>query len=213
MKRVNGKPKLVKQVYLGLAEEIYRRLILAQAPETLEVEKLAFGSVAVLWDQVQCLELREIIDEVVPQESGQQISVGTYLVVGLINRALDPTSKNDIPPGSCKTILPRLSGLPAEAFDSQSFWDAMDLVTELLRGSRAIATQYQISTSKTRGRSAGGSPGSLAFSGIIIRYLDSVGRPKYRPKLATMSQPKSLPGAGLRGGQVSNLGLDKINLS
>lgn len=129
-KRVNGKPKLVKQVYLGPAEEIYRRLMSAQAPEPLEVEKLAFGGVAALWDQVQELGLREIIDEVVAQRDDRQISVGTYLVVGLINRALDPTSKNGIPHWMGKTILPRLLGLPAEAFDSQSFWDAMDLVTE-----------------------------------------------------------------------------------
>lgn len=129
-KRVNGKPKLVKQVYLGPAEEIYRRLMSAQAPEPLEVEKLAFGGVAALWDQVQRLGLREIIDEVVPQGSGRQISVGTYLVVGLINRALDPSSKNGIPRWMIKGILPRLLGLPADAFDSQSFWDAMDLVRE-----------------------------------------------------------------------------------
>jgi len=129
-KRVNGKPKLVKQVYLGPAEEIYRRLMSAQAPEPLEVEKLAFGGVTALWDQVQELGLREIIDEVVPQRADRQISVGTYLVVGLINRALDPTSKNGIPRWMGRTILPRLLNLPAEAFDSQSFWDAMDLVTE-----------------------------------------------------------------------------------
>lgn len=41
-------------------------------------------------------DLREIIDEVVPQQADRQISVGTYLVVGLINRALDPNSKNGI---------------------------------------------------------------------------------------------------------------------
>ena len=129
-KRVNGKPKLVKQVYLGPAEEIYRRLMSAQAPEPLEVEKLAFGGVAALWDQVQELGLREIIDEVVGMRADRQISVGTYLVVGLINRALEPTSKNGIPRWMGRTILPRLVGLPAEAFDSQSFWDAMDLVRE-----------------------------------------------------------------------------------
>jgi hypothetical protein len=37
-KRVSGKPKLVKQVYLGPAEEIYRKLTSAEAPEPVEVE-------------------------------------------------------------------------------------------------------------------------------------------------------------------------------
>lgn len=68
---MNGKPKLVKQVYPGPAEEIYRRLMSAQAPEPLEVEKLAFGGVAALWDQVQRLGLRKIVNEAVPQGSGR----------------------------------------------------------------------------------------------------------------------------------------------
>lgn len=129
-RRINGKPKLVKQVYLGPAEEIYRRFTQAAAPDPLEVEKLSFGGVAALWGEVQRLGLIEAIDQVVPQHPNRQISVGTYLVVGAINRAVQPTSKNGVGRWMKRTVLPRMLKLPAEAFDSQSFWDAMDLVEE-----------------------------------------------------------------------------------
>ncbi|MGQ9713078.1 MAG: IS1634 family transposase [Desulfotomaculales bacterium] len=85
---------------------------------------------AALWDQAQQLGLREIIDEVVPQRANRMISSGTYLVVGALNRVLNPTSKNGVGRWMKKTVLPRLLGLPAEAFDSQSFWDATDLVQD-----------------------------------------------------------------------------------
>ncbi len=57
----------MKQVYLGPAEEIYRRFTEATAPDPLEVEKLSFGGVAALWGEVQRLGLIEAIDQVAPQ--------------------------------------------------------------------------------------------------------------------------------------------------
>ena len=64
----------------------------------------------------------------IPQNSNREVSVGTFLTVGAINRAVNPKSKDGIGPWMKKTVLPRLLGQKASAFDSQSFWDAMDLV-------------------------------------------------------------------------------------
>lgn len=65
-KRVNGKPRLVKQVYLGPADAIYKKLQKAEAPEPVEAEKLSAGAATALWDQAQRLGLVDLVDKVVP---------------------------------------------------------------------------------------------------------------------------------------------------
>jgi hypothetical protein len=130
--RVNGKPRIVRQTYLGTPDHLLRKL---QAPspmiqEPLEVDSLDFGVPSALWVQAEELDLIGLIDRVIPQNSNREISVGTFLTVGAINRAIHPKSKDGIGPWMSKTVLPRLIGQKASAFDSQSFWDAMGLVKE-----------------------------------------------------------------------------------
>ena len=127
-KRINGKPKIVHQTYLGTAEAIIKKL--TTIPDPLEVEHTAFGEVATLWAQAEELDLVHLIDEVIPQHANREVSVGTFLTVGAINRALDPRSKDGVGRWMKKTVLGELLGQPAEAFDSQSFWDAMDLIED-----------------------------------------------------------------------------------
>ncbi len=125
-KRVDGKPRIVNQVYLGTADTILKKIQAAEEP--IEVETKEFGASAALWQQVQELGLTEIIDNIIPQKSHRQISVGTFLTIGAINRAICPKSKDGIGPWMEKSVLPRLIGQEASAFDSQSFWDAMERV-------------------------------------------------------------------------------------
>lgn len=149
-KRVNGKPKIVHQTYLGTAEAIIKRL--TTIPDPLEVEHTSFGEVAALWAQAEELDLIHLIDEVMPQHPNREVSVGTFLTVGAINRALDPRSKDGVGRWIKKTVLGDLLNQPAEAFDSQSFWDAMDLVEdhhiEAIEEKlwKKILTRYQLLT-------------------------------------------------------------------
>jgi len=129
-KRINGKPKVLNLRYLGTAESIIKRLQNPPLAEPLEVDSLDFGATSALWAQAKELDLIGLIDRVIPQNSNRKISVGTFLTVGAINRAISPKSKDGIGPWMSKTVLPRLIGQKASAFDSQSFWDAMDLVKE-----------------------------------------------------------------------------------
>lgn len=127
-KRVNGKPRIVNQIYLGTVETILKKIQSSEKPT--EVEAKDFGAVAALWQQAQELGLIEIIDDIVPQKSHREISVGTYLTVGAINRAICPKSKDGIGRWMNKTVLPRVINEEAFAFDSQSFWDAMERVDD-----------------------------------------------------------------------------------
>ena len=103
-KRINGKPKVVNLRYLGTAESIIQRLQNPPISEPLEVDSLDFGAVAALWAQAKELDLISLIDRVIPQNSNREISVGTFLVVGAINRAIHPESKDGIGPWMSKVV-------------------------------------------------------------------------------------------------------------
>ena len=93
--RVNGKPKVVRQIYLGRADDIVAKLQLAASAPAPQATVRDFGAVAALFDLARRLQLAGIIDRHIPKR-GQGPSVGTYLLVAVLNRCLDPRSKSAI---------------------------------------------------------------------------------------------------------------------
>jgi len=128
--RVDGKPKIVRQVYLGKLENwIAAAQQARQPPQPLETEVAAFGDVAALWHVAQRLELLPLLDSILPTKRHQGLSCGQYLLLAAINRAVAPTSKLQFADWYRQTALTRL--LPADPawLSSQHFWNHMDLVT------------------------------------------------------------------------------------
>jgi transposase len=127
---VDGKPKIVKQTYLGTAEAIVAALgkappgglrVLAGAPV------LEFGAVAALYDLAERLEITTLIDRHVPKR-GRGPSVGSLLLLAALNRAVAATSKARLATWYDSTSLPRWMKLKAGQLTSQRFWDNMDRV-------------------------------------------------------------------------------------
>ena len=122
--RVNGKPKVVRTVYLGRPEEILAAIQKhreGQRPKRIVLAE--FGAVAAVWSMIRRTGLIELIDAHVPKR-GQGLSVGEYLALAVINRVVCPKSKRKIGPWVAKTVLPRLiQGLQPEKLTSQRFWD------------------------------------------------------------------------------------------
>ncbi len=129
---VDGKPKIVKQTYLGSADAIAAAL--GKAPSALAVVPgapvLEFGAVAALYDLAQRLGIVELIDRYVPKRRGPGPSVGTLLLLAAINRAVGATSKARLATWYERTSLPRWMKLKAGQLTSQRFWDNMDRVPE-----------------------------------------------------------------------------------
>lgn len=127
--RVNGKPKIVKTIYLGTLKKLLaapRAQTLAK-PQTVAVS--SFGAVAALLNLAQQLDLVALIDEHVPKRR-QGLSVGQYLLVAAINRAVHPTSKAQLADWYRHTALTRLLPVPSDQLSSQAFWNHMDAVSE-----------------------------------------------------------------------------------
>lgn len=127
--RVDGKPRIVWQKYLGTIEAIVQRTDQAKPPKPKESVIFEAGGVAVLLRITQKLGLLELISEIVPKRE-QGPSPGHYLVLAAINRALAPCSKVCIADWYEQTVLRQLWHFPKTVFSSQRFWDHIDMVSE-----------------------------------------------------------------------------------
>lgn len=127
--RINGKPKIVRQVYLGKIEDLVASAGQAHIPpQPLETQVAACGDIAALWDIAQRLDLVPLLDSLFPKRH-QGLSCGYYLLLAAINRAVAPTSKVHLADWYRHTILTRLLPVDPALLSSQNFWNHMDLIT------------------------------------------------------------------------------------
>ncbi|ORB98126.1 transposase [Mycobacterium persicum] len=132
--RVDGKPRIVSQKYLGTAEEVMAKLAGADSGEPVRSQHKQFGDLAGVWSVLQRLGVVEIVDSVAPRRADAGASVGTYIALATANRVVAPCSKLAFADWWATTAGPRWVKTPAGALDHRRFWDAMDhLDTEALR--------------------------------------------------------------------------------
>lgn len=127
--RVEGKPRIVWQKYLGTLDAIVARAEGSQPPKPKEAVLFEAGGVAGLLRMAQRLGLLDLINEHVPKRD-QGPSVGHYIVLAALNRALSPCSKLAIGEWYEQTVLRRLWRFDQNVFSSQRFWDHMSMVSE-----------------------------------------------------------------------------------
>jgi transposase len=145
MARVDGKPKMVSERYLGTAADIAAAVEAREAAMLPErTRHLAFGDVAAAWGMLQRLDVAGLVDEAVgTQPAGLPLSVGAYLALAALNRVVAPCSKLGFADWWRTTAADRLTKIPASALDHRRFWDAMRAVTleQLEQISQAIAAR------------------------------------------------------------------------
>lgn len=132
-KRVDGKPKIVWQKYIGRPQDIIDGATGFASPTVVPQPKeaaiSAFGAVVALYDLSIQLQIPQFIDRHVPKR-GNGPTVGTYLLVAAINRCVAPCSKGSIGKWFETTALRRLMDIEARQLTSQRFWDNMDRVSQ-----------------------------------------------------------------------------------
>ena len=126
--RVDGRPKIVRQIYLGKIETLVASAEQAHIPpQPLETQVASCGDIAALWDIAQRLDLVPLLDSLFPKRH-QGLSCGHYLLLAAINRAVAPTSKVHLADWYRHTILTRLLPADPALLSSQNFWNHMDLI-------------------------------------------------------------------------------------
>jgi len=131
MARVDGKPRMVSERYLGSAADIEALLDAREAAVRPErTRHLGFGDVAAVWGMLHRLGVIETIDEVAgARRADAGASVGTYLALAALNRLVDPCSKRGFADWWKTTAADRFVKIPTSALDHRRFWDAMHAVT------------------------------------------------------------------------------------
>src|ERR1043165_276978 len=91
--RVDGKPRIVSQQYLGSAAEVMAKLAGTVDSQPVRTQHKLFGDLAAVWSMLERLNLAEVVDQVVARRSDATASVGTYLALVTANRVVAPCSK------------------------------------------------------------------------------------------------------------------------
>jgi transposase len=145
MARVDGKPRMVSERYVGTAAEIEALLDAREAAVMPErTRHLAFGAVAAAWGMIQDLGVIAAIDAAAgPRPGGQPLPTGTYLALAALNRLVAPCSKSGFADWWKTTAADRFTRIPASSLDHRRFWDAMHAVTPAMleAASEAIAAE------------------------------------------------------------------------
>lgn len=154
--RVNGKPTIVRQKYVGSADKVAALLeaktsgVPATPPR---VQGHHFGAVAALFDVASDLGVVDLIDRHAGPSSTQGLTVGTYLLIAAINRCAGACSKSKIAEWFDGTVLPRLLPVESSQLTSQRFWHKMDrLAVESLATidrelTRVVLQKFDLETS------------------------------------------------------------------
>src|SRR5437588_3983194 len=123
--RVNGKPRIVHQTYLGTAEKVAALVKDRTAPVPLEATAIDLGLPGALWLAAQQTGVFDLLNSLWPQpRSGP--SPAHYLLLAAIHRICQSGPKTEVAEWYRSTILEPAWGFPPERFRSQDFWDAFE---------------------------------------------------------------------------------------
>jgi len=127
--RVNGVPKTSIVKYVGSAEKLFKILIGLDKEETESHRRYIFAAPLAIHQIAEEIRLIETINRHTKKRE-QGFSVGEYLHIITLNRALYPRSKRGIRRWYERTILPFILRIPPEKLTSQAFWEHMEYLNE-----------------------------------------------------------------------------------
>jgi transposase len=136
--RVDGKPRIVHQTYLGTAEGVARLVQDSGAPVPLAATTVEFGLPAALWLAAEKTGVFALLEALWPKpRSGP--STAHYLLMAAIHRICEPGPKTEAADWYRDSILSSIFGFAPERLTSQAFWDCFDTIStgeSLPRGQR-----------------------------------------------------------------------------
>jgi transposase len=130
IKRVDGKPKVVSQIYLGSVEKIAERFAEArQASKPLRLKSRSFGALFVAHEIEKTLDTIGIIDRIVPRaEREKGPSIGEYFFYAWANRLIAPRSKRALSDWYRHTAIRHIRPVSVDDLTSQRYWEKWDRV-------------------------------------------------------------------------------------
>ena len=122
-RRINGKPKVIKEIYIGSMENLAR--IIEKPLDVVDAYSLDFGMTASILMMEKRIGVKDIVDEVMGhRDSG--LSPGDYVLIFIMNRLSDPRSKNLIH----EWMVNDYASTIFHSVTAQGFWNMMDRFSE-----------------------------------------------------------------------------------
>lgn len=132
MARVDGKPKVISQVYLGSLERILALVTSGAGDDSVaKIKSEKFGALWLANLIDQHVDLAGMIDAIIPRgkkETGP--SVGEYFLYAVFNRMIDACSKDSLADWYADTAIQQIRPVAVSALTSQRYWDKWDRVDE-----------------------------------------------------------------------------------
>jgi len=129
--RVDGKPKVISQIYIGSPEKV-AGLLGGNEADILDLKVEEFGALWLANQIDRDIDLCGIVDGVVPRaerETGP--SVGEYFLYCVLNRMVQAVSKNKLADWFRKTAIQHIRPVALDELTSKRYWEKWDRVNEI----------------------------------------------------------------------------------
>ncbi|MFN2343951.1 MAG: IS1634 family transposase [Desulfonatronovibrio sp.] len=127
--RVNGKSKVVSQVYLGSVERILSMALNKKEGDLANIKTQEYGSLFLANLVEKKIGVVDIIDSIV-QKKGKRPSIGEYFLYAAFNRMIEPKSKSGLPGWYKGFAFHQIRPVDIKALDSKSYWKKWDQVSQ-----------------------------------------------------------------------------------
>jgi len=128
--RVDGKPKVVNQIYLGSPERILENATKGESGIS-RIQVQEFGALWIADLIERDIGFAEIVDSVVPREVNETgPTVGEYFLYAVFNRMIDSRSKRSLAGWYKSTAIQQIRPVDIDSLSSQRFWKKWNRVTE-----------------------------------------------------------------------------------
>jgi transposase len=129
--RVNGKPKVISQVYLGSPERLVAMVKNDKPLKEYTLQAQEFGSIWLALQLDKDVELVKIIDKhIPPQKKETGPSVGEYFLYCVCNRMIKAVSKNRLANWYRNTAIQHLRPVDLSELTSQRYWEKWNRVSK-----------------------------------------------------------------------------------
>src|SRR3990172_2330013 len=128
--RVDGKPKVVSQTYIGPPEKV-AGLIRGRDSDVVTLKVEEFGALWLAYQIDREVDLCGLIDGIVPPadpETGP--SIGEYFLYCVLNRMVQAVSKNKLASWYRSTAIQHIRPVGIEELTSNRYWEKWDRVSE-----------------------------------------------------------------------------------
>ena len=128
--RVNGKPKVISQTYIGSPDRV-AGLVKCQSQEISTLRAEEFGALWMAQQVDKDFDLCSLIDETIPPSDREKgPSIGEYFLYCVWNRMIEPTSKNKLSDWYKRTAIQHIRPVDLNELTCKRYWDKWSRVDE-----------------------------------------------------------------------------------